>query len=56
MNSEYKALLETVGGNGEFIDSFSGRLICPGHAIETAWFIMREGIYRNDEKIKELGV
>ena len=56
MNSEYKVLLETVGENGEFIDSFSGRLICPGHAIETAWFIMREGIYRNDDKLKELGV
>ena len=56
MNSEYKVLLETVSKNGEFIDSFSGRLICPGHAIETAWFIMREGIYRNDDSLKELGV
>ncbi|MCA9732394.1 MAG: AGE family epimerase/isomerase [Deferribacteres bacterium] len=55
MKKEYKAVLETVGPNGEFIDTFDGRLINPGHAIETSWFIMREGMYRSDEKIKQLG-
>ncbi len=56
LNDEYKALLETVGANGEFIDTFDGRQINPGHAIESAWFIMREGLYKNDEHIKKLGV
>ncbi len=37
---EFKALLETVGENGEFIDTNIGRMINPGHAIETAWFLM----------------
>lgn len=37
---EFKALLETVGENGEFIDTMVGRTINPGHAIETAWFLM----------------
>ncbi len=48
---EFEALLETVGENGEFIDSSTGRLINPGHAIETAWFLMDAAPYtdRKDE-------
>jgi N-acylglucosamine 2-epimerase len=56
MKDEFNAILETVGPNGEFLDSFDGRLLNPGHANETAWFIMREGIYRSDDKIKNLGL
>ena len=52
MKSEFKALLETVGENGEFIDTLTGRLINPGHCIETAWFLLEEAKYRNwDENI-----
>ena len=36
MHPEFKALLETVGPDGEFIDSNMGRTINPGHCIETA--------------------
>ena len=43
-----KALFETVGPNGELIDNPQGRCINPGHSIETSWFLMHEGIYRND--------
>ena len=46
MHPEYKALLECVGPNGEFIDNINGRLINPGHCIETAWFILEEAKYR----------
>ncbi|MDD5679529.1 MAG: AGE family epimerase/isomerase [Kiritimatiellae bacterium] len=42
MHPEKKALLETVGPRGEFLDIPEGRCIIPGHAIETAWFIMEE--------------
>ena len=42
MHPEFKAILETVGPNGEFIDSIAGRTINPGHSIETAWFILEE--------------
>jgi N-acylglucosamine 2-epimerase len=46
---EKKALLETVGENGEYLGHLpEGRCVNPGHAIETAWFIMEEGRYRND--------
>lgn len=46
MHPEFKAILETVGPNGEFIDSIAGRTINPGHSIETAWFILEEAKYR----------
>lgn len=56
MHPEFKAVLETVGPNGEFIDHFDGRLITPGHAIEAAWFIMQEAKHRgNDARLIELG-
>ena len=50
IHPEFKALLEMVGPNGEFIDTCNGRLINPGHCIETAWFIMEEAKYRNWDK------
>ena len=43
---EFKALLECVGPNGEFLDEPMGREVNPGHAIETAWFIMEEARQR----------
>lgn len=43
---EFKALLETVGPNGEFIDTINGRTINPGHCIETAWFLLEEARHR----------
>jgi len=48
-----RALLETVGPNGERLDSPEGRCINPGHAIESAWFLMHESRYRNDSSLLE---
>jgi len=53
---EYKALFENVGLKGERLDSPQGRLINPGHAIETAWFIMREGLYHSDKEMTKKAV
>lgn len=50
MHPEFKAVLEMVGPNGEFMDTCNGRLINPGHCIETSWFIMKEAKYRNWDK------
>ena len=33
-------ILENVNPDGSFSDSFDGRLLNPGHAIEAMWFIM----------------
>lgn len=50
MHPEYKALLEMVGPNGELIDTLNGRVINPGHCIETAWFLLEEAKHRGWEK------
>ena len=50
MKPEFEALLEMVGPNGEFIDTINGRLINPGHCIETAWFLLEEAKYRGWDK------
>ena len=57
MHPEYKALLETVGPNGEFIDTINGRTINPGHCIETAWFVLEESRHRNwDADLKQIAL
>lgn len=57
MHPEFKALLETVGENGKFIDTNIGRTINPGHSIETAWFILEEAKHRNwDKNLIEIGI
>ncbi|MEN6385735.1 MAG: AGE family epimerase/isomerase, partial [Phycisphaerales bacterium] len=56
VNNQYKCVLENVGPNGEFIDHFDGRIVTPGHGIETAWFILNEALSRqNDKKLIDLG-
>ncbi len=47
---EKRALFETIGADGSLLlDTVAGRKITPGHAIETAWFIQREGQRRGDD-------
>ena len=57
IHPEFKCLLETVGPNGEFIDTNLTRTINPGHCIETAWFILEESKNRGwDEGLKHLAL
>ena len=56
IHPEFKALLETVGPNGEFIDTMAGRVINPGHSIETSWFLMDVAVERGDEALKEIAL
>ena len=37
---EFGLILENVAPDGSFVDSFEGRLLNPGHAIEALWFVM----------------
>lgn len=58
---EYEALLECCTPDGELIDTLNGRVINPGHCIETAWFILDEARYRGWDKgegkeLKDLGL
>lgn len=52
---ELQAVLETVAPDGSLVDHADGRLLNPGHAIEAAWFVLREGRRRGDGALLELG-
>jgi N-acylglucosamine 2-epimerase len=56
MRPEFKSVLESVGVDGQFQDHFDGRMTCPGHSIESAWFILNEAKQRgNDAGLIETG-
>lgn len=48
---QFRCILESVGPNGEFIDTCAGRTINPGHGIETAWFLMDVAKKRDDQAL-----
>lgn len=49
-------ILENVYEDGSFCDSFEGRLVNPGHAIEAMWFIIELGKrLKDDVLIKKAG-
>jgi N-acylglucosamine 2-epimerase len=48
---ELGLILENVNEDGTFCDSFEGRLVNPGHAIEAMWFIMDLGRRMNDSAL-----
>lgn len=57
MHPEYNALLETVGPDGELIDTLAGRTINPGHCIETSWFLLEESRHRGwDPAIRDMAL
>ncbi len=55
LKEDIRCVMETVGPTGELIDHFDGRTLNPGHAIEGAWFIMREGSIRGDDALVRTG-
>jgi len=50
LKPEFQCVLETVGPDGEFQDTFEGRTVCPGHSIEAAWFILEEARLRGHDR------
>lgn len=55
IKEDINSVMETVGQNGEILDHYDGRILNPGHAIECAWFIMKEGKLRNKDSYIKLG-
>lgn len=49
MKESLGCVLETVAPDGSEIDGFDGRLVCPGHSIEAAWFILEEARRRGGD-------
>ena len=56
VKEDEEALLENVGPNGERLDSPEGRLVNPGHSMETAWFLMEEAILRKDAALMKKAI
>ena len=46
-----KCLLETVLADGSILDTPEGRTVNPGHAIESAWFVLEEARHRKDHDL-----
>lgn len=53
---ELGLIVENVGTDGSLIDSFDGRLLNPGHAIEAMWFVMDLGTRLNRPELIEQAV
>ncbi len=57
VRDDMKLVLESCAPDGRFVsDHFEGRLLNPGHAIESAWFIMNDGVERNRKDLINLGL
>jgi N-acylglucosamine 2-epimerase len=52
---EQAVLMEMVAPDGSVIDHMDGRTLNPGHAIECAWFILREANHRRCPDLLSLG-
>jgi N-acylglucosamine 2-epimerase len=49
-------IVENVNSDGSLSDTFDGRLINPGHALEAMWFIMDLGVKLNRPELIEKAV
>lgn len=55
-NDEYKVVFENVGADGKPLLRDQGRIMDPGHALESCWFSLRAGMECGDkENIKRAG-
>ena len=55
-HDDRRMLLESVAPDGSFVDDDEGRVVNPGHALESMWFCMEEGRKRRDRAIIERAV
>ncbi len=44
-------LLEHLAGNDAFLDTPEGRVVVPGHAIESMWFVLHQAARRKDRAL-----
>lgn len=53
---EIGLVVENLTSDNQLSDSFEGRVLNPGHAIEAMWFIMDLGVRLNDQELIEKAV
>ena len=51
LDDEAQAVFEVLGVDGERLDTVDGRRLTPGHAMESAAFVMHEAIARADDSL-----
>jgi len=51
LDEEAEAVFEVRGAENEFRDTVDGRRLTPGHAMESAAFVMQEAIERGDQSL-----
>lgn len=54
VDDKRKMVIEELAAPGEVMPIDKNHT-CPGHVYEASWFVMSEGEYRNDQKIKDFG-
>ncbi len=51
LDEEAEAVFEVLGADGERLDTTDGRRLTPGHAMESAAFVLHEAIAREDDAL-----
>ena len=51
LDEDSRAVFEVIGADNEKLDTADGRRITPGHALESAAFIMQEALERADDSL-----
>lgn len=55
VDEENRCVREYLTMSGEKLDNNFRNSSCPGHIIEAGWFVLCEGEYRNDDRIRAFG-
>ena len=55
-HDETGLILENIAPDGSFVDCFEGRLLNPGHAIESMWFMMDLATRFKNESLQQKAV
>ncbi len=57
LSREYRTILESVDEDGNLVDTIDGRVINPGHCIETSWFLMDSADrFDNPEDVRKMAL
>lgn len=57
LKPEFKTIMESVDEDGNVRDTISGRVINPGHCIETSWFLMEaSSLYKDPQNVINLAL
>lgn len=57
LKPEYKTILESVDDEGRLVDTIAGRVINPGHCIETSWFLMEAApFFADPDHVRRIGL